>query len=319
MRIGHDVESYQNYFCVGIENYALGKKVLLEISEERNDLDKVYEFYSTYGDEIVSFNGIHYDNLIIQYIIKNYDDLKNSNRLTITNRIKDFSDLIINSQQDERVQLIRNSHKQWTDVDLFLYWSKMLRLSKKISLKSLGIQLGYPVVQELPFTPSSILEVDQLPTLREYNMTHDLGILKLLHDHMKEDVDLRAYIKETLGIPCMSMDAPKIASEILLYDYCKTKKLPIWKVRRWEFERKPIHLETVLRGFDPGFETKVFQDMFERWKNSYDTVSEEFIYSLNNTNVVLTYGIGGLHSVNENEMYTSNEDEIVMTSDVALA
>lgn len=103
MRIGHDVESYKNYFCVGIENYELGKKVLLEISEERNDLDKVYKFYSTYDGEIVSFNGIYYDNLIIQFILKNYDEFKKSNLLTITNRIKDFSDLVINHQQDERV------------------------------------------------------------------------------------------------------------------------------------------------------------------------------------------------------------------------
>lgn len=315
-RIGHDVESFHNYFCVGIEDYSTNSKILFEISEERNDVHKIYSYYSTYDGDIVSFNGIHYDSPMIKYLLLNYSTFKDLNVASLTARMKMFSDKIIEDDNQDDVRKIRYIKDKWTEIDLFLYWSRGVRLSWKISLKSLGIQLGYPVVQELPYPPHHYLEVDELPVIREYNMTHDLGVLRLLYDKMKEDVDLRGYIRDTLGIQCMSMDAPKIASQVLLKEYCKVKRLNAYNVEKWRFERTPIHIESVLRGFNPHFETKIFQDMFQKWKDSYDTISESLVFSLNNTDLSLTYGIGGLHSVNKNEIYTTTDTHIVKTSDV---
>lgn len=321
MRIGHDVESYVNYFCVGIENYENDEKILFELSEERNDIHKIYEYYRNLSASVVSFNGVYYDNLMIKYILYHYSRIKDLYWHQITMDLKAFSDVIIEDDNFNRgFQTVKRMKHPWVDVDLFLYWSKGLRLSKKISLKSLGIQLGYDVVQELPFSPTSVLQWKDLPRLREYNLVHDLGILRLLYENMKKDVELREYVQSSLGIQCMSMDAPKIASEVLLKDYCDRHRYNVWDVRKWKFERQPlIPIESVLRGFDPKFETKQFIDLFERWKQSYDKVGEEFIYKEGITEVILTFGIGGLHSVNENEKYYSTETHIVKTSDVALA
>lgn len=318
MRIGYDVESYINYFCVGLENYEDGEKLFFEISEERNDLTDIYNYFSNYSGELVSFNGIYYDNFMIKFILSNYHKLKDIYYGNITAELKHFSDKIIMSDSDRDVQRLRWYKTNWTDIDLFLYWSKDLRLSKKISLKSLGIQLGYPVTQELPFEPNAVLTAENLPSIREYNLVHDLGILRLLHDNMLKDIQLREYIRDTLKIPCMSMDAPKIASEVLLYDYCANHNYNVNEVRKWTYDRPyTIPLRKVLTGFDPQYETKVFQDMFQRWLESYDTVSDEFIFNEGLTELTLTYGIGGLHSVNENEKYYSNDTHIVKTSDVA--
>lgn len=315
--IGHDVEVFYNYFCVGIDDYTTGDKVLFEISEESNDFDAFFNYYSNYKGKIVSFNGIYYDNLMICYLLKNYETLKNRPWDQITLDLKYFSDQVINSTDHSSYKDIKYFKKGWTDIDLFVYWSKELRLSKKISLKSLGIQLGYNVVQELPYHPDTILKKEDLPNIRTYNLTHDLGILRLLYNNMKPDVDLREYIKETLDIDCLSMDAPKIASEILLKDYCKQTKLKEYDVRKWSFVRNRIPLKDVLVGFDPFFTLPIFKQLFADINNSYDKFSKEFLFSHNNTNIILTYGVGGLHSVNKNERYDSTDDEIVMTSDVA--
>lgn len=317
MTIGHDVEVYKNYFCVGIENYIDNTKILFEISEERNDYEKFMDFYTSFKGHIVSFNGIYYDNLIINYLIKNYIDLKDKPWYQITTDLKYFSDLVINSDDHSSFKDIKYFKKPWEDIDLFLYWSKETRLVRKISLKSLGIQLGYNVVQELPFHPSSILEIEDLPKIRTYNMTHDLGILRLLYDNMEGEVNLRKYIQETLKIDCLSMDAPKIASEILLLDYCQQTKYFLNNVRKWRYERNSIPIKNVLVGFDPHFELPIFKNLFEEINNSYDHFSKELLFNYKNTNIILKYGVGGLHSVNDNEKYESNDTHIIMTSDVA--
>lgn len=314
--IGHDVEVFKNYFCVGIEDYTTGIKTLFEISEERNDYEAFYKYYTEFKGQVVSFNGKFYDNLIVNYLIKYYRDLHDKPWHQITTDLKYFSDSVIMNDSNESNKDLKYLHK-WEDIDLFLYWSKGVRISKKISLKALGIQLGYPVVQELPFHPNTILTKENLPKLREYNMTHDLGILRLLYDNMIKEIDLRTYIKETLNINCMSMDAPKIASEILLKDYCAQTKYNPNVVRKWSFTRNTIPLKNVLVGFDPFFQLDIFKNLFEEIRNTNDKFSKEFLFSYKNTNIVLTYGVGGLHSVNENEKYESNEKELVMTSDVA--
>src|SRR5690606_32655393 len=104
---------------------------------------------------------------------------------------------------------------------------------------------------------------------------------------------------------------------ILLKDYCDQKGFSPKLVRKWSFLRSEIPLKNVLIGFNPNFELDVFKNLFTEINNSYDKFSKEFLFSYKNTNIILTYGVGGLHSVNENEKYESNDKEIVMTSDVA--
>lgn len=51
--------------------------------------------------------------------------------------------------------------------------------------------------------------------------------------------------------------------------------------------------------------------------NALNEFSEEIVLIKNNTTLKLTYGKGGLHSVNKNECYFENDDNCIITSDVA--
>jgi len=313
----YDIEVYKNFFCVGIKDYVTKEILFYEISEEKNDLDLIYNYFINYRGFLISFNGIHYDNMIIKYFMSKYKDYKNLNWSNITIDLKYFSDKLINDVYDDEIKQIKYVQLYWTDIDLFLYWSKMLRISKKISLKSLGIQLGYHTVQELPFKPETILKLDDLPKLRYYNYTHDLGILELLIEKMEDDIKLRGNILKDYGLNCWSWDAPKIASEALLKDYCKITNKSIKEVRNYKFEKPTMLLGNLLKGFNPDFKLPVFQKLLNDISQSINSFSEEIIVNINNTSIKLTYGIGGLHSVNENEQYYSDENIQVKTSDIA--
>jgi hypothetical protein len=317
-KILYDIEVYRNYFCVGIENYVTKQKTFYEISEQQNDIHKIYNYFKTFNGFLISFNGIHYDNMVIKYILQNYDSLKYGSHKSVCETLKNLSDSIINDHYDDLIKRLKYGKVTWTDIDLFLYWSKMLRMSKKISLKSLGIQLGYDVVQELPYKPDSILTLEDLPKLREYNQLHDLGILRLLTEKMEDEIKLRGNISKDYKLNCWSWDAPKIASEALLQDYCKITGNELKSIRDQRFEKPTLHLNECLHGFEPGFKLPIFQNLWTEILNSQNSFSKELVVNVNNTSIKLTYGIGGLHSVNENETYITDSDYQVVTSDVAL-
>ena len=310
-KVLYDVEVYPNCFLCGIEDFETGKKIVWEISERKNDFNKVKSFFTSFNKFLISFNGIHYDNPIILWILHNGGKGETKDFLT---DLKAWSDFVIKNDfwwNDKSLSKYKY-HNQWTDVDLFLHWSKMLRLSKKISLKGLGIQMGYPVVQELPYHPSTKLKNHEIDELIKYNSIHDLGILRLLLEKQESEVQLRSYIQNTYGIKCMSMDAPKIASEVLLYDYCKIEGKDIKSTRKLRFEdntRLPLpHVDFKLDCFK-----KLYQEMTVATRKFKKTVA----LVKNNTAIKISYGIGGIHSVNKNEIYKEDEENLVYTSDVA--
>jgi len=314
----YDIEVFTNYFEVGIKDFRTKEVVNLEISEEFDQREEIYNFFSSYDGYLISFNGIHYDNVVIKYFLSEWKFLNTLSWKQLTLNLKHFSDKVINQeicwdQISKYVWLKAN----WVDIDLFCYWSKMLRLSKKISLKSLGIQLGYPVVQELPFEPGMILKTDQIAIIRNYNNIHDLGILDLLAERMREDIKLRISIRDEYKLDCLSWDAIRIASEALLQDYCKETEKDPNIIRKIRFDKSTIYIGELLRDFNPNFKLPIFQKLYQDICNSIDSFSKELVVIHNNTSIRLSYGVGGLHSINENEIYVSTKTHKIITSDFA--
>lgn len=322
----HDVEIYPDFFCTTIEDYNTEEKEIFEISKRKNELKEIYNTYLLLHKNkgfLVSFNGIHYDSPMINYILINYPRLKELGSEEITKELKKFSDFIISTDFWWKEESFKNYkyQQEWRDIDLFLFWSKMLRRAKRISLKSLGIQLGYPVVQELPYPASEpLLESSKMEEVINYNSVHDLGILrKLLVDKIywqgkpttfKDMENLRISIANTYDLPAYSWDAPKIASELLLQSYCKQVNKEPHLIKYAQIT--PDHSFTL---DDPSLST--FPSLVEEMKKYGRDFKKEIPYVYNNTRIKLSYGVGGIHSVNDNEIYESNDREVVVTSDVA--
>lgn len=113
------------------------------------------------------------------------------------------------------------------------------------------------------------------------------------------------------------MDAPKIASEILLQSYCNKTGQNSNDVRKLRFEKESVRLGDLFTDLNLQFETKVLQDVYDKLCNSYNTFSHDFIVFQNQGNMKISMGVGGLHSVNNNEVYESDDEYCIITSDVA--
>lgn len=316
----YDVEVYKNVFLCTIMDFDTKEKITWEISGRKNDLEAIKEFFNTFKGFLISFNGIHYDNCIILYLL-------NTKFTTVGEfllKVKSWSDHIITTERWwlDRSLTKYKYHNRWIDVDLFLYWAKSLRISKKISLKGLAIQLGYHTVQELPFEPSMELNYTQIDELIHYNRVHDIDILELLLLTFEEKtkvsvgnlgtVELRRYVSSKYNLNAYSWDVPKIASEILLIDYCNAERLDPRDVRNTRhFYGSKLPLPII------DFKLKQFKSLYEEMSKAEMSFDKEIVLLENNTTIKLVYGKGGIHSVNKNETYEEDNNNYIVTSDAA--
>jgi len=279
---------------------------------------------------MIHFNGIRYDFAVLTYLDQNNWFIGKDWNFFCT-QAKCFSDDLINAQDELFVYKYVNHPRfnKITHIDLYLYWAKLLRVSKKISLKGLGIQLNYPVVQELPYPPDiRELTKEQIDEIHHYCSVHDLGILRLLCDQLEGSkttvqlgdlgsIQLRARIVKDFGINAWSMDAPKIASEALINSYCKITGRNKKDVSRLRFDRSTIKFGDLFSDTDFGFTTEPFISVYNQWMNSIDSFSKEFIIFSNGHGCKISVGIGGIHAINNNEIYQQREGYKIITSDVA--
>jgi hypothetical protein len=322
-----DIECYGNYFLLGCQDYQTGEQSSFEIGKHINQRKELFELLQTYSGFWISFNGIHYDNMVLAHGQRNRWWM-NEEPEVACRKLKAFSDAIIHAENLQPYSTEKYWKWKFTNIDLFLYWSKGLRLSKKISLKGLGIQLGYPVVQELPFDPSMILDQEQIKELKHYNLEHDLGILNLLTKSFDNKskvsignlgtIQLRDKISSDYKINAWSLDTPKIASEILAQSYSKITGKDLKKTRDLRFEKDSFQFKDIFQDIPVrSFELPELQKVYKEWSESYNVFSTEFITGTENHPLKVSVGVGGIHSVNNNEVYEASEDQIIITDDIA--
>lgn len=317
-----DIECYTNYFQVGVKDYMSKLNMKFEIDSRRDDRIALYNFLINYKGYLITFNGVHYDNVVLAYFVKEFKRLNKLSSSNLAGELKRFSNSVIDDDH-EKIKWYKWYKHPWINIDLFLYWARSLRISKKISLKSLGIQLNHERVQELPYPHDSILTDEQKEHVLDYNLNNDLVILDSLTDRMKEDIKLRKYIFQEYGISCWSMDAPKICSEYMLEVFCQktySNQYPTYAEYKREVKNSRYipSMDWKLGEFLPHvqFKTKFFKDLFEEIKASGSEFSKEFLYQNRSTKVHVSMGIGGIHIINDNELYESSGTHKVIDQDV---
>lgn len=322
-----DIEVFHEHFEVSMENYKTREPTCFMVNKWRDDRIRAKHFFNNYTGFIIHFNGCNYDIPVLAYAHKNNWFLNESVEV-FNQKIKAFSDQVISDELGAPKEYIY-FFTRFTQIDLYLFWARLLRLSKKISLKALGIQLRYPVVQELPFHPNSrdLTEAD-IAEIHHYCSVHDLGILRMLCDQLEGSnttiplgnlgsIQLRSIIFQQYGINAWSMDAPKIASETLIQSYCKKTKQNPNEVRKWRFPPPTFSFGSLFKDIDFGFKTDLFKGVHDQWMQSYNTFSHHFpVINPSGSGIMLSVGVGGIHNIMSNKIYESNDEYVLKDIDI---
>jgi hypothetical protein len=325
-KVLYDIEVYPNFFCFNAKKPNENKWYRFKL-DENSSLNELLELKTFLKMKAVwiAFNQIHYDDVILSFIMKEFK--KYTNTALFLKDVFSFSDNVINLENNYEFIKPYKYNKEilnGLNIDLFLYWSKGLRISKKISLKSLGVGLKHHKLQELPYKAGTYLTASEQKEVFEYCDNDVLVTEKLYHNLYDTSntktgsIKLRDDAYKQTGLNTFSWDIPKIASETLALAYSKKTGIDTKEVKGFRYNPYyNLKIETLFKDVDISFETDTLKKVWNNIKNSVDKVEEEFVFICKNTRLKITVGNGGIHSVNNNEKYFTDDKYDLYTSDVA--
>ena len=136
----YDIEIFPNVFHCTVKNTETGEYHMFEISERKNQIEELCKFFLS-DKFFAGYNNIHYDNVIINYIISFKDKMLNLNYFIICDSLFNLSKTIVNSTEDNI-----DSWKTWKYQKYFesLDLLTMLFSSKlRVSLKEMQVTMQY--------------------------------------------------------------------------------------------------------------------------------------------------------------------------------
>ena len=307
----YDIEVFPNFFSVTLKNTESGNIVSFEISDRRNDMINIIRVFLNSNIYFVGFNSMHYDAPVISYIILNYKGLIKKSIYEITAELKTFSDKVINSETSASWTKYKYANL-FDDLDLLaMKWSQKLRTS----LKALQVTMQYKNVEEYDGDFNAFLPRSDYDKVLAYNKNDVESTEELLNRSIK-DIELRLGVEREFGISALNKDGVNLGMEIIKTKYLEKTGLTWGEIKDLRSPCDNLCLKDIIFPFVE-FKTSVLQKLLEELKatcmNPNDNSFERhFILG----GVEHTFGMGGVHSVNQPEIFEPEEDEILEDVDV---
>lgn len=311
----YDVEVFPNFMSVTVKNSETGNIMSYEISERRNDLPEIAKLFLHKGIYFVGFNSMHYDSPIISYLIINYKRLILKPVWEITEEIKKFSDKIINSDTSASWSQYKYANL-FPDLDLLVMkWSQKLR----VGLKALQVTMQYRNVEEYKGDFERPLPRSEIPSLLAYNV-NDVESTDELLKRSKKDIDLRIAIEDQYHISALNKDGVNLGMEILKKYYLEATGKSWYEIKDLRSKVDEVPLKDVIFDYIQ-FDNPTLQKVLAQLKETTIPITNvpkgyKFEIKFEIGGVKHTYGIGGLHSENDPEVFEPLDDEMLLDSDV---
>lgn len=328
----YDIEVFPNVFHCTVKNSETGQLYMFEISQRKNQLDELVQFFHTVNEQhdwndlyttdiqlntdkmFCGYNNLHYDNAIINYIIDYYNIMKYKGYRTICRSIFNLSKVITTSSEDNI-----DAWKKWKyatyfesfDLLTMLYSNKL-----RVGLKEMQVTMQYKNVQEFVCDWRADLPEKEIDSMIEYNI-NDVNSTEELLNRCKKDVDLRIAIEDEYKVRVLSKDGVNIGMKILTQKYLEKTGQTWWDIKDLRSPMSVIPLKNVILPFikyDSPILQKVLSDMKQQivspGRKGYEN---KFLFE----GLRYSVGVGGIHSVNDPEIIIPKEDEMLIDIDVA--
>lgn len=328
----YDIEVFPNVFHCTVKNSETGQLYMFEISQRKNQLDELVQFFHTVNEQhnwndlyttdiqlntdkmFCGYNNLHYDNAIINYIIDYYNVMKYKGCRTICRSIFNLSKVITTSSEDNI-----DAWKKWKyatyfesfDLLTMLYSNKL-----RVGLKEMQVTMQYKNVQEFVCDWRADLPEKEIDSMIEYNI-NDVNSTEELLNRCKKDVDLRIAIEDEYKVRVLSKDGVNIGMKILTQKYLEKTGQTWWDIKDLRSPMSVIPLKDVILPFikyDSPILQKVLSDMKQQivspGRKGYEN---KFLFE----GLRYSVGVGGIHSVNDPEIIIPKEDEMLIDIDVA--
>jgi hypothetical protein len=134
----------------------------------------------------------------------------------------------------------------------------------------------------------------------------------------KSQIELRRTLTEEYGIDLYSASEPRISKELFLLFLSQKTGIKKWDLKQMRTHRARITVKNIILPYIE-FKTATFQNLLKKFQEVVIYPGETkggFKYSVQYKGVKTDYGLGGIHGARSTKVYESNEDMVIMTSDV---
>ena len=315
-----DYETLSNCFVGVFEHYKTQETKIFVIHDLQNDLDKFIEFLKqNYKNREwhISYNGLAFDGQVTHYIIENYKQWEDLNGCDIAREIFVYAQTCIQKSRNKEFQ----DYPQWkmkiNQIDIFKmhHWDNP---AKRSSLKWIQYSMDWQNILDMPIHhDTEITKQEELDTIIEY-CVNDVESTKEIFNRSKSQIQLRKELTKAYGINLFSASEPRISKE--LFGYYLSKKLNIHKseIKKMRTFRDTIAMKDIILPY-VNFTSPEFQTLLDRF-NSLEIdpsrLKGSFRYSVTYKNVKTDFGLGGVHGAREKGVYESDDDMVIISSDV---
>lgn len=303
-----DIETYPNFFLIGLKRLSDGKKRFFELSDRKPTLDLDLIQRILLENRIITFNGMGFDMPVTWY----------ATRGASLDQIKLAADRIIQGGMrywEVERELGISIPRSIDHIDLI-----EPQPNPFASLKLLNARLHGPKLQDLPYPPDQPLTHTQMDEVTAY-CGNDLDATHLLFDALAEPLALREELGKKFGMDLRSKSDAQMGEQII--------KRRVEQITGERVEKVPTPAGTTFQYQAPEwlkFEHPELQEILDRLRTTQFIVKHDGKVDmpdwLDGKKVVIAgteyaMGIGGLHSTEKNRSIFSTWSHQLIDFDVA--
>ncbi len=315
-----DYETLKNCFTAVFEHYKTNETKVFVVHDLRNDFDDFIDFLKQNTDNRewhISYNGLAFDGQITHYIIENYELWENLSAGEIAGIIYQYAAKCIARSDAKEF----HDYPQWKmcigQIDLFKmhHWDNP---AKRSSLKWIQYSMDWDNMLDMPIHhETEITTLEEIDTVLDYNI-NDVRSTKEIFNRSKDLIALRKELTNTYGINLYSASEPRISKELFGYYMSEKLNIPKRDLKQMRTHRNVIKFDDIILPYIK-FVSPEFNQLLNRFKAvelNPENLKGAFKYSVTYKGVKTDFGVGGVHGANVNGIYTSDEDLVIMSSDV---
>ena len=314
-----DYETLSNCFIAVFEDVKSEHTETFICHKSQNDILEFITFLErniSLGEWHVSFNGLAFDSQITEYILRDKEQLLEQDGDTIAKFIyQKAQETIENSNNGEFAKFSpKNLSIRQIDVFKLNHWDNP---AKRSSLKWIQYTMDWHNIMDMPIHHTTEVTVDQIPEIVKY-CWNDVKSTKQIMMLSKSNIDLRGTLTEEYGIDLYSASEPRIAKDLFLHFLSNATGIKKYDLRQMRTSRDQIIFKDIILPYI-SFETATFQNLLKKFQDVVlypGQTKGGFKYSTQYKGIKTDYGLGGIHGARTSRVYNSDEDMIIMSSDV---
>jgi len=315
-----DYETLSNCFVGVFKHYKTEETHIFSICKLQNDYKKFIKFLKQNKENNewhISYNGLAFDAQVTQNIIKDQKNLKLMDGESIAEEIYGYAQDAITRSNNRDFQKFPEWDLTIKQIDVFKlnHWDNM---AKRSSLKWIEYTMDWENILDMPIHHETSIDTEeQLNVIIGYCI-NDVDATKEIYNRSKDLIALRKTLTDQYDINLFSASEPRISKELFSFYLSKELNIDKRELKKMRTFRKVIKLDRIILPYIK-FKTQTFNNLLERFKTvELDplNIKGAFKHSIIYNGVKTHFGLGGAHGAAKAGVYQSEEDTVIMSSDV---